>query len=217
MDKLINIITRTSNRPKGFERNYISIKNQKYTNYRHIVLYDNHEDYENYLRGYSGIDLYFVDREKLIKEYKGPIINDLRNFWPSEHNLYCNIGLELVTEGYIIFLDDDDFLENPQSLSKISEVLDPDTLSIWQFQYDNGGKIPRNPTFTNEIFNLGNISSQCFGFHSKWKDVCRWDMYKCADHRFVNCLKNTISKVTYHPMVVVKVPSAGFGLKKDII
>ena len=41
---LINILTRTSNRPIGFKNCELSIKNQTYKNIKHIVSYDNDND-----------------------------------------------------------------------------------------------------------------------------------------------------------------------------
>jgi hypothetical protein len=116
-----------------------------------------------------------------------------------------------------MFLDDDDFLESPVSLSKVAEVLEPDTLSVWQLQYQNGQKIPSNGYINDKVIALANIGSPCFGFHHKWKDQCSWDKYKCGDYRFIDCLKQTIPNKSFHDMVIVKVPQAGFGKKQDIV
>lgn len=217
MEKLINIITRTSNRPKGFERNYVSIKNQKYKNYRHIVLYDDPKDYELYLKKYEDISLHFVNRNELIESYNGPIINDVKNFWPSEHNLYCNVGLDSVEEGYVIFLDDDDYMNNPSSLSQIVNHLEEDTLSVWQMQYTNGTKLPSDQMIDNQIITLGGIGAPCVGFHSKWKNSCKWDKYKCGDFRFIQCLSQTIPNKSFHKTVLSKIPQAGFGKRTDVL
>ena len=43
---LINILTRTSNRPIGFYNCYQSIKNQTHNNINHFVSFDNYQDQE---------------------------------------------------------------------------------------------------------------------------------------------------------------------------
>ena len=45
---LINILTRTSNRPIGFLNNYHSVSNQTYKNINHLVSYEYEEDLKHY-------------------------------------------------------------------------------------------------------------------------------------------------------------------------
>jgi glycosyltransferase involved in cell wall biosynthesis len=219
MEPLINIITRTSNRPNSFKRNVESVKSQTYKNYRHIVCYDTIEDYESYLKEYDDIDLFYVNKDELLESYDG-IKFDNPNFWLSAHNLYCNVGLDKVEDGWVIFLDDDDHLIDEFSLEKMSKLIgDEDTLLIWQMEYGSGQRIPSSETFKNStpIISLGNIGSECFIFHSKWCKSCRWDSYKCSDFRFIECLSKQIPTIHWLEEALVKVPFAGFGLRKDVI
>jgi hypothetical protein len=96
-------------------------------------------------------------------------------------------------------------------------IKDQDSMIIWQMEYGSGGRIPSSETFENPIISLGNISSQCFIFHKKWSKSCRWDSYKCSDFRFVECLSKQIPTIHWIEEALVKVPLAGFGLRKDII
>jgi hypothetical protein len=63
---LINILTRTSNRPNGFKRCRESIENQTYKNIRHIVSIDNLND-EEYVKSHN-VDYFFMDKEAISKE-----------------------------------------------------------------------------------------------------------------------------------------------------
>lgn len=216
MSKLINIITRTSNRPNAFKRNVQSVKNQTYKNYRHIVLYDEIDDYQKYLKNYDGIELHFVNKNKLLNDYNGIELDD-PNFWLTPYNLYCNVGLDLVKDGWIIFLDDDNYLLNETSLEEITKQLnDEDCAYIWKIEYDDLSTIPSEKSFIDKKIILGDIDTQCITFHFKWAKYCKWDKYKCSDFRFIVCLTKHIPKGEFIDKRFIKVPYAGFGKKNDI-
>lgn len=106
---LINILTRTSNRPIGFDINVKSVKEQTYDNINHIIGYDNDEDL-NYINKYDGLIKVKVDRESLISADTSP--NPMTGKY-SPHNLYFNEMMKIVTDGWIIYYDDDDKLAHP--------------------------------------------------------------------------------------------------------
>lgn len=215
MEPIINVITRTSNRPNGFDRNYKSIKNQTYKNINHIVIYDNLTDYENYVSKYTNITTFGVDREKLIKNYTGPTFTS-NLFWPSYHNLYFNPVLKTITDGWIIFLDDDDHFFDKNSVKKIVDNLqNEDTLYIWRMLSNGNMVIPREIGFRMKKLQLGNIGSNCFTFHSKWASKYQWDGFKCGDFRFVESLSKTIPNQEWIDEILVVVPSVGFGKRID--
>jgi hypothetical protein len=215
MDPLINIITRTSNRPNGFDRNYSSIKNQTYKNINHIVIYDNPTDFEKYLFKYDGITTIWVDREKLKNNYMGPHFLG-KFFWPSYHNLYFNPILKTIDEGWIIFLDDDDYLFDKDSVQKIvNHLQDEDTLYIWKMLCNGNIIIPKGIAFKMKKIELGNIGNNCFTFHSKWSKETQWDAFKCADFRFVKTLSEKIPKQEWIDEILMVVPSSGFGKRID--
>jgi glycosyltransferase involved in cell wall biosynthesis len=215
MDPLINIITRTSNRPNGFDRNYCSIKNQTYKNINHIVIYDNHSDFEKYLFKYDNITTKWVDRDKLKTNYMGPHFLG-KFFWPSYHNLYFNPILKTIDEGWIIFLDDDDYLFDKDSVQKIvNHLQDEDTLYIWKMLSNGNIIIPKEIAFKMKKIELGNIGNNCFTFHSKWSKETQWDAFKCADFRFVKTLSEKIPKQEWIDEILMVVPSSGFGKRID--
>lgn len=216
MDHLINIITRTSNRPNGFDRNYHSIKNQTYKNINHIVIYDNHTDFEKYLFKYDGIVTTWVDRDKLKNDYMGPFLMN-KFFWPSYHNLYMNPTLKTIDNGWIIFLDDDDYLFDKNSIQKIVDnIQDEDTLHIWKMLSTANITIPKEKAFKLKKIELGNIGNNCFTFHSKWSKEIQWDAYKCADFRFLINLSKIIPNQKWIDEILVVVPKAGYGKKIDL-
>lgn len=208
----INILTRTSNRKNGFKVCAMSVKGQSYDNILHIVCYDNVDDL-----GY--IDLYDVQKVKVDRQWL--IDNDTEeksNDWHSPHNLYCNVLMDQVKDGYIMFLDDDDMLISDGAIERIVEnIVDEDTILIWRMRCFNGSLLPSDEYFSNEDLRLGNIGSPCFLFHCKWKDYFRWDAYKCGDFRFLEKLYGKIPKHKWVNEPFVQLNNEGsFGGKLDL-
>ena len=111
---LINVLTRTSNRPLGFQKCHRSIQEQTYKNIRHIVSYDDCAD----LWYLKDLEISLVDVSK-IKNTDTPKVSVIENRVYAPYNLYCNALLEVVDDGWILFLDDDDNLYQ----SKVIEEL----------------------------------------------------------------------------------------------
>ena len=212
---LINILTRTSNRPNGFDICVNSIKKQTYENINHIVSYDDDLDL-NYINNYN-VSKIKINREEIIKNDKSVNPNN-PNFWFSPHNLYCNSLLDEVKDGYIMFLDDDDMLLHENVIEVIVDnIVDEDTILIWKMQYPDGRLLPDSNSYNTKKIRLGGIGSPCFLFHSKWKDFYRWDAYKCGDYRFLEKLYKKIpnNKWINSPFIILN-NSGGLGKKEDV-
>ncbi len=209
---LINVLTRSSNRPHGFARVRNSIKKQSYKKINHIVSYDNKKTKE-YLSAYHNINTIKIDREFLIINDKS--INPNTGIY-SPHNLYFNRMLRKVSDGWIMFLDDDDFFTDERSVEKIvNKIKNDDTLIIWQMNFPKRGPVPDNEHIENYP-KLGHIGSPCFLFHSKYKDIALWDAWKCADYRYVSKLYETIPNKVYIKETLVEIGQIGFGNQTDI-
>jgi glycosyltransferase involved in cell wall biosynthesis len=211
---LINILTRTSNRPNGFKINVNSVKNQTYKNINHIVCTDD-EPSINYIKEHEINDYILINREELIKNDNSINANTGRY---SPHNLYFNEMTKKINDGWIMYLDDDDrFVDNTcvQQIVDLINQSDEDTIFYWRMVYSNGSFLPvdmsnnRNPV-------IGGIGSPCFTFHSKYKDLAIWDGWKCGDFRVIEKLHKKIPKKVWYPKNLVFIPSAGLGNKKDI-
>ena len=66
---MINILTRTSNRPKEFSNLIDNLKSQNCTLFNHIVVVDNKTSFE-YVKNYEIENLHEVEKEELIKNYE---------------------------------------------------------------------------------------------------------------------------------------------------
>jgi glycosyltransferase involved in cell wall biosynthesis len=211
---LINILTRTSNRPKGFKINRESVINQTYKNINHIVCTDD-KNSVSYIKENGVEDFLLVDREELIKNDKS---TDPKTGRYSPHNLYFNEMIKLVDDGWVMYLDDDDrFVDNTcvQQIVDLINKSDEDTLIYWRMVYSNGRYLPLDMS-NNKKPILGGIGSPCFTFNVKYKSHILWDGWKCGDFRVIDKLHNTIPKKMWLPKNLVFIPSSGFGDKKDI-
>jgi glycosyltransferase involved in cell wall biosynthesis len=204
---MLNFLLRTSNRPKGFKRMLNSIQSQNYTDYNLLVTAD--DDYT----------------EQYVKSYKiNPIrVNNIprRDENHNPYNLYNNVLLDKVNDGWIMFGDDDDYLPNPNTFNRISEICtDIDTLYIFSMvDLQNGLIIPSHKSFGKNI-NFGDIATPNFVFHSKWKNTSRWKDVRGGDFLFVRDLINNnrgILKINFVSLITYVVDHRGMhGAKVDI-
>ena len=165
---LINILLRVTFRPKYFEECIQSILNQTYKNFNIICCYDDKLCLK-YLEKYKDkINYYFINidsNEKL------------------KYNLYPNDLLKKVNDGYIIFLDDDDKFYSKYSLETISQYLtNENNIIFWKFKLSDKSIYPKN------IKNIkaGEIANSSYCFHSKFKNLSKWDSTQTGDFNFLN-------------------------------
>ncbi len=212
---LINILTRTSNRPKGFDVCRNSIQNQTYKHIRHLVSYDDDKDLE-YLQKYDGVELV-----KVYPITEAPTGKNARpDFKFAPYNLYCNTLMDEVKEGWILFLDDDDRLIDEHAIAEIVaaiEQISQNTLLLWQMRYPDGKLLPPEDHMDRGIIKMGHIGAPCFIFHSKFKDKARWDCWKVGDFFFLKQLFQQIKKKKWIKKPYIQLNNSGnFGQRDDI-
>ena len=212
---LLNILTRTSNRPNGFQICRTSIENQTYKNIRHIVSYDDEADLD-YLNTYDGIELLKVT--PISEEPSRPRLRKGYRFAP--YNLYCNQLMDEVKEGWIMFLDDDDRLFDSEVVQKIVYHIQKstsNTMILWRMQYPDGKLLPPLEHMERGIIKINHIGSPCYTFHSKHRNKARWDCWKAGDFFF---LKELFQKIKHkkwikEPLILLN-NSGDFGNRNDI-
>jgi predicted O-methyltransferase YrrM len=133
-------------------------------------------------------------------------------------NQYLNTLKSKVIEGWIIILDDDDFLINKFSLQKIVEALpDENSLLIYKMEYPNGSILPDREYWMKTPFTRKHISMQCFCFHSKFRNLVHFDGLRAGDFRFINNLLNYVDQTYWLDEVIVGLSNFGLnGSKKDL-
>jgi len=208
---LINILTRTSNRPNYFKECFNSIKTQTYKNINHIISVDNDET-EEYVKQYTTNYI----RVNIPIDSNPPVVNG-RRYAP--YNLYLNELRKQVKEGWIMYLDDDDSFINNTSLEKIvSNIKNEDQLMIWRVLFPNR-VIPDQIYFDRKEIKLNYFSGIGFMYHSKYDIHSQWDMYSGGDYYFVNKLEKIIPEQVWIDSIYTQIQRrtsmGGFGKKDD--
>jgi glycosyltransferase involved in cell wall biosynthesis len=201
----INIITRTSDRRKHFERCLYSIKEQTYDKayINHIVIADTYSSVV-YVRE-NGIEPFFIDKKTIKPEKHIP--NGHRQL---NHNLYFNkIGQELI-EDWIIYLDDDDYFIDNQSIERLmNKVNDKDTFYTFKVKIGNE-YIPRKIQADNKPV-LNDFSGSGMIFHTDYWDNDLWVGYSGSDYHCGLLLWNRIPNTQFLNQTIIEAPRANFG------
>ena len=200
---LINILTRSNRRPRFFQDNRTSVAGQTYKRYRQLVSYENDETLK-YLteQGLPESDLIRVVRKPA--EASHP------------YNLFVNELMDQVTEGWIMFLDDDDLFTTPHALSILaSQLEDESRLVIWRTWFPD--KTVPSTTDVHQI-SPGGITSCCFAFHSKHRKKAQWHEFKAGDYRCFDQLRQFLPPV-FLDDILARINytdcSAGWGEARD--
>lgn len=210
---LINILTRTSNRPNYFKECFNSVKTQTYKNINHIISIDNDET-EEYVKQYTDN---YIRLNNPIDD--NPTVVNGRRYAP--YNLYLNELRKQVKEGWIMYLDDDDSFENNTSLEKIvSNIKNEDQLIIWRVLFPNR-VIPDQIYFDRKQIVLNHFSGIGFIYHSKYDIYSEWEMYSGGDYFFIKQLEKIIPEKIWIDSIYTKLQRTksmgGFGKKDDKI
>lgn len=203
---IFNILIRTSGRPNYFIGCMDSIYKQSYTNYNVIVGIDRDDSMyaTNYDCSVIKYDFSDVDiKPKRGREYGEPFV----------YNLYFNELHKWVDEGYILYIDDDDALNDDDALLKISEkIKEGFDLIFYKCQFPKDRVIPLK--FGDPV--LFDISTLNFCFNSKIKP--EWEGYKFGDYRVANYLYNVVDNKGYIDGCLTKVQrevAVGGGKRDD--
>lgn len=124
------------------------------------------------------------------------------------YNLYCIKAERYLKDGWVIYLDDDDYFHDDKSLELIvNNILQHDNDTIhWmrtiQDQETTGGypEKPYPPDYVMEHLKgdippaLNLICSSNFCFHTKYIDYTAWETWRGDDYRTASSLASKIAK-----------------------
>jgi hypothetical protein len=196
---LINILTRTSNRPNYFKKNRESIKKQTYKHIRHIIHADSIKDIP-YIKetGVNESDIICSGKmlpTREMMEYKTD--KGLMYLAHRPSNLYLNKLTKEVDEGWIMFLDDDDIVLSKTSILKLAVFLKAcgkNDFVFFKARFVNMSRmlfkrytLPKKKIaykiLEGKPPNLGEIGGICFTYHCDKKHLIKWDEYSGSDYR----------------------------------
>lgn len=190
---MLNILIRTSRRPRFFEDCVRSVESQSYKDWRIIVSVD-----DNYTETY-------------VKPYGYQYIKVLRSnsqcFW----NTYFNTLVGEIKNGWIIYLDDDAQLM-PGALQIIVDHCKDNSLLVWKYQFANGRIIPEK-NFWKKQPQRKHIDTGCFA-HQK-KHFMDWDGLRAADYRIVFQLYQKLKPIWINKILIKAGNNGTIGNRKD--
>lgn len=162
----IHIVIRTHLRKSNFKKVMISINQQSYSNYIIHVVYD-HMNSLKYIKDE------FVDKMVVHKAKRN---SDKNAFF----DLYCNDIKNKIIDGWIMFLDDDNYLIHENCLKIINEHL-KEKIVVWSF-------LRPDKLITPNLKKLkyGEIDNCSYIFHHSIKKDGQFGDYYGSDFKFVN-------------------------------
>ena len=216
-EPIINILTRTSKRPNYFKKCVESIRNQTYKNINHIISVDNDETEEyvkKYTNNYIRVNNFVGKIPPLDPIYK------IRR--PAPYNLYLNDLKENINDGWIMFLDDDNFLLENNAIETLVNNIDSDNqMLFWKVKFSDFLTLPEEHLF-NEKYTptLNHVDMNGFMFHSKYKNCYFFDYYSAGDFFCAKTIERFTSKKIFVNKILVGMQSnnamGGKGKRFDI-
>jgi glycosyltransferase involved in cell wall biosynthesis len=196
---LINILTRSHERPEEFKKCVRSIRAQNYKKIHCIVSV--HDDQTE------------IESRKTLEQFKlsHEIIRVNHNGVPYNWNLFCNDLKERVKQGWFFYLDSDDWLYNSHNLNGLSPYLkDPGVGVICQYYRGRKAKpanliIRKDGTVDPESIIKGKIGGSAIFLHASQKNLADWQPKRAADYDFI---KEVAAKI---PLKFVPIPIVQAG------
>ena len=199
---MVNILLRTSNRPKGFNRVIESLKKQTDQNFNLIVSVDNNET-ENYVIA-SGYKCK-IKKHKWVQR-KHPDHNP--------YNLYVNTLINEVKLGWYIVIDDDDIIHDNMVAAINTFCVNDDNVYIFKVGFI-GKDIP-SYSFGKSI-TFGDISSPCIVMNAKNKSIAKWKPIRGGDFHYINdIVESKKLNVQWVDVKYYTIQTPGGGRREDI-
>jgi glycosyltransferase involved in cell wall biosynthesis len=164
---VLNVLTRTSDRPNRFRRCRESLEAQEWSGHiRHVVSVDRPCTY--------------VEADTVVPatgRISPEVPDNHRHHRDAPYNLFVNDLLSAVTDGWILVLDDDDELLDPEALCKLEPHMgDEDNMVVFKFAMGDGrGK--RDfvmPKAHGKALVPNDVPCSCYIYHSKHREVGMW-------------------------------------------
>lgn len=191
MNTLVNILIRhREGRQRGLENLLKSIHKQSYRNFRVIISVD-------------------FPRPDYIPDWCEVIDVSADQSIECFYNLYCNDLKAMVTDGWFIFIDDDDHLDRANSLSLLAAELYNEHQAVI-FPFKRAGK--KKPMAIDVRFGpvSGKIGLPCIALHHSKKNVADVQSGDNGDYKFIK--KITMNMYwRFVDIVVVSSPKRNFG------
>ena len=207
---MINIITRTSNRPIFFAECQQSIQTQSYPNefIRRFVTFDDEADLDGYIQQYNNLIVMEMDREKRKNQTHFP------------YHDYLNEVIKYIGDngpGWIVILDDDNQFTKNTCLDQIVKHIvdggnDPKKFYVWKCQH-SGRVVPSDNSF-EKVPKAGDIHISCFIFHHSQAKLVNFEAKRGAESDVIAKLFNQLNCVWIND-ILTQTHGSGNGTRQD--
>lgn len=209
---LFNILIRTSKRPNYFHDCVTSIIDQDYKNINIIVGFDDPES-EDYISKFQCLRIPLQRRDGAIPSQP---IGDQYGIW-FPFNEYFNDLLPYAIKGYVLYLDDDDCLSDPSSLSRLADTILQKRADavFWRVQFPNR-LVPGEKNWVKKKPVCRDIST--IGFAHSVAICPSWEPWKRGDFRVADYVHQTAMKPVWFDAVLTKlqrIVEDGYGTRDD--
>lgn len=186
-EEKFHIIIRTHLREKFFHNAISSVLNQNYSNYTIHIIYDHNDSYR-YIKQYA-------ENEK-IKIHAVKKSSDNECFF----DIYCEEIKETICDGWIMFLDDDNYYVDENCFKIINNSIFDEKIIIWYFLRPDKLIIP-----DLDDLKYGTIDNCSYLFHYSIKNYSSFSDYYGSDFNFINKLiKHFKSKLIDYTLVATQ-------------
>ena len=194
-DKL-TIVIRTHSRPKMFERCITSVLTQTHKNIDIVVGVDNEESYNYAIQAPARI-IRVTPRERTSQ----------KDFPANE---YVSALIAHITDGYILVLDDDAYLQDPRGVEKLFSEIDKEwCIYIMRYHYPDGRLFPNEMQFRNKIIQDGGIDWGSFVFHARFARIVKTLPLYNADYLFIRDLAGYVKTTKWINLPLVHTDTPG--------
>jgi len=205
---MLNILTRTNNRPKYFFSYNESVKNQDYQGtIKQFVSIDDEKNMEYVSMYRNNVETVSVFRKQRLQANEFP------------YNEYLNELLKKVENGWVMVLDDDDKFMKNDAASIILENATrhgEDSLLLWKVKI--GPRICPSVGSFGKTIRRNDISNIGFAFHTKHKDKAHWPSVRGGDSMCIKTLSEHLNVVWIDEVLTCTNNNSGnFGNQRDII
>ena len=140
-------------------------------------------------------------------------------FRHSPYNVYLKIAEKETKPGWVIYLDDDDYFVESDTLQKIVDQInlhDTNTIHLFRVEQELGKIKPSDRYWeymkSGHPFMLHEVGGSNYVFHSKYLDYTVWDEWAGADYRTAKNLEKVVMNKNFVDVVIIKAISNGGSL-----
>lgn len=161
--------------------------------------------------------------KKVYGEYQSTEFTNRPQLKHSPYNTYLKIAEKKLKDGWVFYLDDDDYFFNDNFISDLVEQIkshNDDTIHMFKILSFTDKLIPTDICWdkmkSGHPFMLHKFGGSCYSFHTKYADYTVWDEWAGADYRTAKALEKVIPNKNFTDLISIRFKSHG-GDTTDII